>query len=106
LKKFLFLVMTAAALAASAKHDTSPADSLSEEAKALWHAKKGNWDEAHNIAQEIHTPTGSWIHALLHMIEGDMGNAGYWFHKAGKPARRAGEIDALWNEIAGQICEP
>ena len=95
--------MTAAELAASAKRDTAPDDSLSEEAKALWHAKKGEWHEAHEIAQEIHTKTGSWIHALLHMIEGDQGNANYWFHKAGKPTRKAAEIDALWNEIASDV---
>ncbi len=76
--------MTAAGLAESVKRDTAPDDSLPEEAKALWHAKKGNWEDAHNIAQEIHTPMGSWIHALLHLIEGDQGNANYWFHKAGQ----------------------
>ena len=95
--------MTAAELAASAINDHAPPDGLSDEAQSLWHAKKGNWDEAHEIAQEIHTPLGSWIHALLHMIEGDMGNANYWFHRAGKPARKATEIDALWNEIAAEV---
>lgn len=73
------------------------------EAKALWHAKKGNWVEAHNIAQEIHTPMGSWIHALLHLIEGDQGNANYWFHKAGKQTRIPADIDTLWNEIATEL---
>lgn len=95
--------MTPAELAASAKRDDAPDASLSEEANALWHAKKGNWDTAHNIAQEIHTPLGSWIHALLHLIEGDIGNAGYWFHRAGKPARKISEIDSLWDEIAAKI---
>ena len=97
--------MTASDLAASAKCDTAPDESLSDGAKALWHAKKGNWEEAHNIAQEIHTPMGSWIHALLHVIEGDQGNANYWFHKAGKPPRKAAEIDALWEEIATKVLQ-
>ncbi len=95
--------MTVEAFKNSALHDATPPASLTEEALALWHAKKGNWDQAHNIAQEIHTPLGSWIHALLHMIEGDMGNAQYWFHRAGKPSRSRGEIEALWNEIAA-VC--
>jgi hypothetical protein len=93
--------MTAAELAASALRDAAPPPGLSDEAQALWQAKKGQWEAAHNIAQEIHTPLGSWIHALLHLIEGDQGNADYWFAKARKPSRRAPDIDALWDEIAG-----
>lgn len=95
--------MTAQELAASAKSDPAPADDLSEEAKALWYTKKGDWHEAHEIAQEIHTPMGSWIHALLHLIEGDIGNAGYWYAKARKPTKRPAEIDAEWNTIAREV---
>jgi hypothetical protein len=95
--------MTAADLAVSALRDASPPEGLSDEARALWHAKKGNWDKAHEIAQDIHTPMGSWIHALLHLIEGDIGNAGYWYAKAGKPARGRSEIDPEWQTIAQEI---
>lgn len=90
--------MTPAELAESASRDASLPAGLSDEARALWLAKKGRWNAAHDIAQEIHTPLGSWIHALLHLIEGDFGNADYWFAMARKPSRR--DIDALWNEIA------
>src|SRR6478672_11056792 len=95
--------MTATDLAASAQREASPPVGLSPEAQALWHAKKGNWDEAHEIAQDIHTPMGSWIHALLHLIEGDIGNAGYWYAKAKKPARTRGEIDDEWQKIAEEV---
>jgi hypothetical protein len=88
--------MTPAELAAAT---TLPSD-LSAEAQALWHAKAGNWEAAHNIAQEIHTPLGSWIHALLHVIEGDQWNGDYWFTNARKPSRGPKDIDALWDEIA------
>lgn len=91
--------MTPAELASA---NTLPA-SLSLEAQSLWHAKHGNWEAAHNIAQDIHTPLGSWIHALLHVIEGDQWNADYWFSKAGKPSRKPKDIDALWDEIAQQV---
>lgn len=76
---------------------------LSLEAQSLWHAKQGNWEAAHNIAQDIHTRMGSWIHALLHVIEGDQWNADYWFSKAGKPSCGPARIDALWEEIAGEV---
>lgn len=95
--------MTVAEFAASVQNDASPPSGLSEEAQALWHAKKGNWEEAHNIAQEIHTAMGSWIHALLHLIEGDVGNANYWFHKAHQPTQGVAKIDALWETIAAEV---
>lgn len=88
--------MTAAELAQATTLPTG----LSPEAESLWHAKNGNWDTAHNIAQDIHTKMGSWIHALLHLIEGDQGNANYWFANAGRPSRRPADIDKLWDEIA------
>ena len=45
--------------------------------KSLWWDAKGDWNASHDIAQEIHTPMGSWIHAYLHRKEGDEWNAGY-----------------------------
>lgn len=87
--------MTPADLAAA---DVMPSH-LSPEAQALWHTKHGNWEAAHNIAQEIHTPMGSWIHALLHVIEGDQWNADYWFNKAKKPSHGPSDVDDLWSEI-------
>jgi hypothetical protein len=95
--------MTVEQFQASIDHADNPPADLSLELQAMWHAKAGRWEEAHEIAQEIHTPVSSWIHALLHLIEGDVGNAGYWFRKAGRPTRTLSEIDALWTEITGQL---
>ena len=63
---------------------TEPSDALSGIYLALWHAMKNNWDMAHNIVQDIETKTASWIHAYLHRVEGDLGNANYWYNSAGK----------------------
>ncbi|HUR32989.1 MAG TPA: hypothetical protein VM032_04285 [Vicinamibacterales bacterium] len=30
---------------------------------ALWHAARGNWEEAHRLAQDVDTPDGAWVHA-------------------------------------------
>lgn len=84
----------------SVVNDARPAADLSPEVQSLWLTKAEQWDAAHDIAQDIHTPMGSWLHALLHLIEGDLGNAGYWFRKAGRPVRSPDEIEALWTEIA------
>ncbi|WP_036385434.1 hypothetical protein [Muricauda sp. MAR_2010_75] len=53
--------------------------------QALWYDAKGDWEASHDIAQDIHTTMGSWIHAYLHRKEGDKWNAGYWYRQAGKP---------------------
>jgi hypothetical protein len=95
--------MTPAQLKASAAGDPQPPAGLSPEAKALWFAKKGDWEAAHGIAQDIGTPTGSWLHAMLHLIEGDLGNARYWFVEAGRPVKKPSQIDELWDEIAGEV---
>ena len=63
---------------------TTPPPELSAPLKALWYDAKDDWNEAHNLAQEIHSENGSWIHAYLHRKEGDSGNASYWYNRAGR----------------------
>lgn len=66
-------------------NNTSPNEDWSLALQALWYDAKGNWQASHNIAQDLHTQMGSWIHAYLHRKEGDEWNAGYWYRQAGKP---------------------
>ena len=57
--------------------------------RAMWYAANGKWDEAHGIAQEINDRYGAWVHAHLHRVEGDLGNARYWYRHA--PRRGHGQ---------------
>lgn len=65
---------------------------------ALWHDANGDWEAAHNIAQDIYTRDGSWLHAYLHCKEGDLWNAGYWYRQAGKPTH-TGSLEQEWEEL-------
>ncbi|NBV87498.1 MAG: hypothetical protein EBS01_14805, partial [Verrucomicrobia bacterium] len=62
--------MTLSEFIQSAASEENPPAELSPLLTALWHAEKGDWNTAHNIAQDIHSKEGSWIHAHLHREEG------------------------------------
>ena len=66
---------------------------------ALWHAGKGEWTRAHEIAQEDDSESGAWVHAYLHRVEGDESNAGYWYRRAHKP-HATGPLETEWAQIA------
>ena len=52
--------------------------------QALVHLRAGRWNEAHVIVQSDESPLGAWLHGILHVQEGDLGNAEYWYGQAGK----------------------
>lgn len=79
--------------------DAGPPQGLSPALLALWHDAHGDWDLAHETAQEIPDPTGAWIHAYLHRKEGDLSNAAYWYRRARKPECRDPLADE-WARIA------
>jgi len=86
-------------LAISKEGDTPPAG-LGPELLALWHTKRDHWHQAHDVVNDLHTSMGSWIHAHLHRIEGDLGNAAYWYNRAGKsPIRTQEGLDEEWEEL-------
>ena len=61
----------------------APAPELNAPLAGLWWAAKGDWDRAHTIVQDERSSDAAWVHAYLHRVEGDLGNAGYWYRRAG-----------------------
>ena len=69
---------------------------------ALWHDARGDWEEAHRIAQDIDDKDGAWVHAYLHRKQGDPGNAAYWYRRAGQPVA-TDPLDAEWARIVAAL---
>jgi hypothetical protein len=59
-----------------------PPQRVSVYLQALWYHRKGDWNKAHQIVQDIPDEKASWIHAFLHREEGDIWNADYWYRRA------------------------
>jgi hypothetical protein len=71
----------------------NPPSGASRMLRAVWHGLHGDWDAAHELAQAQDDAEGAWVHAWLHRIEGDLGNAEYWYRRAGRPVCRYGTRD-------------
>ena len=69
--------------------DARPPNGLSPALAALWWIQKGDWERAHALVNERSGPDDAWVHAHLHRVEGDQGNAGYWYRRSGKAASSA-----------------
>lgn len=68
--------------------------------QALWQDARGNWNEAHEVCQRAKSRDGDWVHAYLHRKEGDTGNAGYWYARAGRTMPEAAvTLEAEWADI-------
>ena len=89
--------MTLADFQTSLKSDAPP-PSLSPLLRALWHDHREDWDLAHQIAQEIETVHGAWVHAYLHRKEGDLSNARYWYRRANQP-EATDSLESEWLRI-------
>ena len=81
---------------------TAPASSVEPPLAALWWAAKGEWDRAHKIVMNEETADAAWVHAYLHRVEGDLGNAGYWYRQAGQPAAQD-SLEAEWERIVSAL---
>jgi hypothetical protein len=95
--------MTAADFKSSLSGAT-PAPDVSPSLAALWWAAKGDWTKAHEIVQDEEGVDAAWVHAYLHRVEGDLGNAGYWYRRAGKPVA-SGAVEVEWDRVVSALLE-
>jgi hypothetical protein len=81
---------------------TASAPGLEPPLAALWWAANGQWDQAHAIVQDEASADAAWVHAYLHRVEGDLGNAGYWYRQAGQPLAKD-SLEAEWERIVSAL---
>lgn len=72
--------------------------------EAVRHALAGDWQAAHVIVQEHENdPHAAWIHAVVHRMEGDLGNARWWYGQCGRPLREEVSTEAELREIEAAL---
>jgi len=65
--------------------------------KAIELALADQWSAAHQLVQQYEdAAAAAWIHAVLHKIEGDLGNARHWY-------RRADRLDHVADEPRAEL---
>ena len=75
--------------------------------KALTHLEAGEWQAAHEIVQKDEdSPLACWAHGIVHLMEGDLPNARYWYGQAKRPfpakPQASTEIGALAAALAAK----
>jgi len=62
--------------------------------EAVRHLERGDWQAAHALVDDDESPLGRWAHGIVHLLEGDVANARYWYQRAQRPLPRASEVKA------------
>ncbi|MEJ0089450.1 MAG: hypothetical protein WDM80_06870 [Limisphaerales bacterium] len=72
--------------------------------KAVELALADKWDAAHELVQQYEDDANAaWIHAVLHKMEGDLGNARYWYRRANRMDHVADEPRAELAAIKAEL---
>jgi hypothetical protein len=63
--------------------------------QALSLLEQGDWRAAHLIVQEDEeSRLACWAHGIVHLMEGDVPNARYWYRRAGRVLHQNYSIEA------------
>jgi hypothetical protein len=81
---------------------SAPPAGISLALQTLWWDAKGDWNRAHQCAQEDEGKTGSIVHAYLHRKEGDMRNAGGWYSRAGREPATV-SLEEEWQALTEEM---
>jgi hypothetical protein len=67
-------------------------------------ALSGDWQGAHLVAQDHEGDEhANWLHAVAHRMEGDLGNARYWYGRCGRRLRQDVPVDTELRELRAAL---
>ena len=53
--------------------------------------------------QEDESKLGCWAHGIVHLLEGDFGNARYWYRRAGRTFPKDVDVEREVTELAAVV---
>jgi hypothetical protein len=79
--------------------------------QAVAQLEGGDWRAAHEIVQKDEvSPLACWAHGIVHLMEGDVPNARYWYRQAGEtfpePVFLNSEISRLKSAVGKATDKP
>ncbi len=76
----------------------------SELRQAIADLRRGDWQAAHQIVQkDERSPLACWAHGIVHLMEGDVANARYWYGQAGRDFPSRPSVKAEISDLAAQV---
>ncbi|MEK8046216.1 hypothetical protein AACH00_07680 [Ideonella sp. LYT19W] len=60
--------------------------------QVVQHLRANAWTQAHDLVQREASPMANWLHGIVHIQEGDLEDAQYWYEQAGKHFRSRGTL--------------
>jgi hypothetical protein len=73
--------------------------------KAVRHLEQGQWKAAHVLVQNDASMLGCWAHGIVHLIEGDMDNAKYWYRRARRALPDGNTVNAEIAALKASLTE-
>ena len=72
--------------------------------KAVAHLQCGDWQAAHEIVQkDEESALACWAHGIVHILEGDIANARYWYERAKRAFPAEPDASAEVRELTKQV---
>lgn len=71
--------------------------------QVLVHLRAGRWTEAHNLVQSDDSLLGAWLHSIVHIQEGDLEDAQYWYDKANRHFRSRGSLEQELERLEAEL---
>jgi hypothetical protein len=73
--------------------------------KAVKHLEMGEWQAAHEIVQkDEESALSCWAHGIVHVLEGDLPNARYWYRQNGETLPSL-TLEAEWEALKAKLTD-